>query len=148
MYTMRTALALLAAACLLAASTTAQEKTDTMRVEIVLHGYIVDAMCAAGMAKHPETAMKKAAEHTRTCALEEECAKSGYGLFSEGKWYKFDGPGDKRARELLRNTKEEKGMMVKATGTMVGDRFAVATLAEKSKEGKKGKTPAKSAGQK
>jgi hypothetical protein len=142
---MKALLAILVCVCLFAAGADAQEGQAPVSGETTLHGYIVDAMCAKGMAKHPETAMKKAANHTRVCAIEEECARSGYGVFADGKWYKFDGAGDKQALQLLRNTVKEKGIMVDATGTLTGETFAVTALTERSRDAQKVKSPAKKA---
>ncbi len=98
--------------------------------EVMLHGYIVDAMCAKGMAKNSDTVMKKAAAHTKGCALEEACASSGFGVFADGKWYKFDEAGDKQALELITNSKTEKGFMAMVSGQPHGDKFAVTTITE------------------
>lgn len=98
--------------------------------QVTMHGYLVDAMCAKGMMKHPETTMKKAAAHTKDCALEEECASSGYGLISDGKWVKFDEKGDKEAKAWIESTKLAKGLMVEVSGKMSGDLFALASIHE------------------
>jgi hypothetical protein len=127
---MRALLALTAAIVLAAAVAPAQETAPQAPAETTLHGYIVDAMCAKGMMKHPETAMKRAARHTRECALEEECARSGFGVLADGKWYAFDDAGNKLALKLLRSTAKEKGISVEATGTLHEDRLAVTMLTE------------------
>ena len=91
-----------------------ESKTGAAKVEKkaanMWHGYIVDAMCAKGMAKKPEAAMQKAMNHTRDCALEEACAESGFGIFVETKYVKFDAAGDKMAKEMLEKTKTEKAI--------------------------------------
>jgi hypothetical protein len=109
---------------------------------VTMQGYVVDAMCAKGMAGK-ETTMKKAAGHTKDCALEKECAASGYGLFSEGTWYKFDAAGDKQAKEMIEKSSREKELAFEVSGTMSGDILAVTSLketklakAEKKMEGK------------
>jgi len=101
-----------------------------------MHGYVVDAMCAKGMAKK-DNPMDAAAKHTKECALEEGCASSGYGLFSEAKWYKFDEVGDKAAKGLIEGSKTEKGMMIEVTGELKGDKLAVASITEYKMEEKK-----------
>ncbi|GEM_PF-2055807 len=112
----------------------AESKAGAAKVEKkalnMWHGYIVDAMCAKGMAKNSETAMKKAMNHTRDCALEEACAESGFGIFMEGKYVKFDESGDKMAKEMLAKTKTEKSIMVEVKGEMKGDVLAVASISE------------------
>ncbi|HTR81573.1 MAG TPA: hypothetical protein VMM58_08075 [Bacteroidota bacterium] len=92
-------------------------------------GYLVDKMCATGMAKKDSAeAMAKAEKHTKSCALEDECQASGYGLMSEGKWYKFDDKGDKLALEWLNKTTEKNHLLVEVTGTHDGDIFKVKSL--------------------
>lgn len=102
-----------------------------------MQGYVVDAMCAKGMMKNSETTMKKAAAHTKACALEEECASSGYGLISDGKWYKFDEKGDKDAKAWVENTKLEKGLMAEVSGKIKDDQFTLASIKESVKDEKK-----------
>jgi hypothetical protein len=84
-----------------------------------LKGYVVDQMCAGKMAMK-ENAMEKAEGHTKDCALDDHCSASGYGIFSGGKYYKFDENGSKTAKALIEKTKRDKGLYFSATGT-VGD---------------------------
>lgn len=121
----------------------AQEKMEKMEKKEVkaeakvekVHGYIVDAMCAKGMAGKENT-MKKAAAHTRACALEEECAKSGYGVFSGNKWFKFDAAGDQLAKDMLEKSTTEKGIMVDVSGTINEGQLVVASLVEAKMDAK------------
>ena len=111
-----------------------QEKTGAavkanVEEATALQGYVVDEMCAKIM-MGKETTMKKAAAHTKACALMEECVASGYGVFSEGKWYKFDEAGDGMALELIENTERKKGIMVEVTGKMDDETLAVASIKE------------------
>lgn len=112
-----------------------------------MHGYLVDAMCAKGIAKKTNV-MERAAAHTRSCALEENCAASGYGVFSEGKWYKFDAKGDKEARIFLEKSKLDKEIMVDVDGTSGGNVFMVSSLKEYVPAKETGKSMKKSGGQK
>ena len=74
---------------------------------VKLSGYVVDTVCAADHVKDSaEAATKFAAEHTKSCALMEECVKGGYGIFSEGKWYPFDDKGNQLAKALFDKTKK------------------------------------------
>lgn len=107
----------------------------------MLSGYVVDAMCAKGMAGK-ETTMKKAAAHTRGCALEEACASSGFGVFSEGKWYKFDEKGDAMAKELIEKSTTAKGLMVDVSGELKGNIFVLASIKEHPAEMKPDKAGA------
>ena len=117
----------------------AQEKMDKATSH-TMKGYLVDKMCAVGMAKKaPDEAMAKAAKHTKSCALEESCQESGYGLISDGIWYKFDDNGDKQALALLQKTEKKNDIMVAVTGTHDGDIFKVTSIKEvKSLGSKKG----------
>ena len=93
------------------------------------HGYIVDAMCAKGMVKKSDP-MERAAKHTKECALMEDCAASGFGLFHDGMYYKFDEAGDKMAKAAIEKSKREKGLMFDVSGSMEGDRITVASISE------------------
>jgi hypothetical protein len=94
-----------------------------------LKGYVVDASCAKDMAGK-EDVMTKAANHTKKCALEEMCASSGYGVFSDGKWYKFDEAGDKQAKELIEKTTKTKEIAVEVKGKKGDGNFAVTSIKE------------------
>ena len=76
--------------------------------KVKLTGYMVDVMCAADHTKDKsEDAMKFAAEHTKECALMEACVKSGYGIFTDGKWYAFDDKGNKLAKSIFDKTSKK-----------------------------------------
>jgi len=100
-----------------------------------IQGYVVDAMCAKGMAKK-ESPMDAASKHTKECALEEGCAASGFGVFSEGKWYKFDENGDKMAKYLIVKSKTEKGLVVEVTGDMKDNVLVVSSIKEQAADDK------------
>ena len=135
-----TILALLSIFALTSTSTLAQEKKEKP-MSHGMKGYLVDKMCATGMVKKgPEEAMAKAAKHTKSCALEESCVESGFGLISEGKWYKFDDAGDKEALAWLKKTEKKSELMVEVTGTHDGDLFKVTSLQETKKGGMKKET--------
>ncbi|MFI5252211.1 MAG: hypothetical protein ACHQQQ_07245 [Bacteroidota bacterium] len=109
-----------------------------------MKGYVVDASCAKDMADKPDV-MQKAANHTKECALKEMCAESGYGLFSEGKWYKFDDAGDKQAKSLIESTTKTKEISVVVKGTPGDGTLAVTSIKEQKamkamKKGRKAKS--------
>jgi len=115
----------------------AQDKMDKSTSH-TMKGYLVDNMCATGMAKKaPDEAMAKAEKHTKSCALEESCQESGFGLMSAGIWYKFDDNGDKQALALLKKTDKTKAIMVSVTGTHNGDIFKVTSIKELTADGTK-----------
>lgn len=110
---------ILAAACTLSVGV-AQGKKAT------LTGHLVDQMCG-GEVKDAA----KAAEHSKECALMDHCAASGFGIFANGKYVKFDAEGSKKAKLLVEKTKKEKDIAVVAEGTLNGDILTVASLKEK-----------------
>ena len=135
---MRNVIALVTLALFVATVGFAQEaKTVTLK------GYVVDQMCAKNIAKK-ENMMEKAAGHSKQCTLEDACAASGFGIFSEGKYYKFDEKGSAKAQSMIENSKREKELSFEATGKITGETFVVATLKEasagKSEGGKKQST--------
>lgn len=107
-----------------------------------LKGYVVDQMCAKGMVKK-ENFTQKSPGHTKECALEDACAASGYGIFSEGKWYTFDEKGSGLAKSAIEKSSREKALYFEATGTLKGNMLAVASLKEAApgKETKGAKKP-------
>ena len=73
--------------------------------KVKLTGYVVDVVCFADQAKgKPEEAAKAAAEHTKECALMEDCIKGGYGIYADGKWYPFDAKGNDLAKAVFEKT--------------------------------------------
>jgi hypothetical protein len=96
---------------------------------VKLTGYIIDNACAAGRATG-DNAAEKVKNHTVKCAQMAKCAESGYALYAEGKLYKLDSEGNKKAAELLKNTKVEKGMQVAVEGSVDGETLTVKTISE------------------
>ena len=96
---------------------------------VKLTGYIIDNACAAGRATG-DNAADKVKNHTVKCAQMAKCAESGYALYADGKLYKLDAEGNKKAGELLKNTKVERGMQVAVEGTVEGDTLTVKTISE------------------
>ncbi|HEU4390097.1 MAG TPA: hypothetical protein VFV34_20005 [Blastocatellia bacterium] len=90
-------------------------------------GYLVDNMCAAGMKDNAE----KAKGHKKSCATSAGCAKSGYALVTDdGKVYKLDEEGSKKAAEVFKNTKSETSPTVSIEGTLDGTTLKVTKLEE------------------
>ena len=116
----RTMLAfLLAVACTLSAGIAQGKK-------VTLTGHLVDQMCG-GEVKDAA----KAADHSKECALMDHCAASGFGIFANGKYVKFDAEGSKKAKVLVEKTTKEKDITIVAEGTLDGDTLTVASLKEK-----------------
>jgi len=99
--------------------------------KVKLTGYVVDVVCAADHTKdNPEDATKFAAEHTKECALMEECVKSGYGIFSDGKWYPFDAKGNTMAKALFEKTAKKDHIKVTVEGMKHEGKILVEKLTE------------------
>ncbi len=125
----------------IAGSAAAQEKGYEKATSHSLKGYLVDQMCASGMVKKgTEAAMAKAAKHTKECALEDMCMESGYGVMSNGKYYKFDKNGDKEALALVKKTDSKSNIMIEVSGTGTNKEFKVASIKEIKADGVKADT--------
>ena len=96
--------------------------------EVKLTGYVIDNACSARAAS--ENGAEKVKNHTVKCAMMPSCAKSGYAVFADGKLYKLDEEGNKKAADILKNTKAEKGVQVSVEGTVDGETLKVKSISE------------------
>ena len=97
---------------------------------VKLTGYIIDNACSGRAAT--ENGAEKVKNHTTKCAQMPKCAESGYALFVDNKLYKLDADGNKKAAEVLKNTKLEKGLQVEIEGTLDGETLKVTSIKEVS----------------
>jgi hypothetical protein len=74
--------------------------------------------------------MEKAEGHSKDCALDDHCAASGYGIFSGGKYYKFDEKGSATAKDLIEKSKREKRLYFEAKGTLDEGTMTLTSLKE------------------
>ena len=58
------------------------------------------------------------------------CEKSGYAIYADGKLYKLDDAGNKKAVELYKSTKAERGLQVSIEGDVEGDSVKVKSMTE------------------
>jgi hypothetical protein len=101
------------------------------REKVKLTGYVVDVKCAAGYAKgRPEDAVKLAAKHTKQCALEGECVRSGYGIFADGQWFPFDAKGNEVAKALIEKTQKQDHIKMTVEGIKHDGKILVQSLTE------------------
>jgi len=96
--------------------------------DVKLTGYVIDNACSARAAS--ENGAEKVKNHTVKCAMMPSCAKSGYAVFADGKLYKLDEEGNKKAADILKNTKAEKGVQVSVEGTVDGETLKVKSISE------------------
>jgi len=95
-----------------------------------LEGFIVDKACATGKVAKQADPQAAAANENKSCALMDACLKSGLGVYSGGKYYKFDEQGTKLAKAALEKSKKDKGAKFKVTGTVTGDKITVKGIEE------------------
>jgi len=96
--------------------------------DVKLTGYVIDNACSARAAG--ENGAEKVKSHTVKCAMMPPCAKSGYAVYADGKLYKLDEEGNKKAADILKNTKAEKGVQVSVEGNLDGDTLKVTKIVE------------------
>ncbi|MCI0660244.1 MAG: hypothetical protein L0220_04150 [Acidobacteria bacterium] len=95
-----------------------------------LSGPIVDQMCAGGMVKKGSHSGAAGHSGKAGCALKEACAKSGFGVFADGKFYKFDTKGNELAKAALEKSSKDTGVNFKVTGKVDGENIAVSSIVE------------------
>lgn len=83
--------------------------------KITVTGIVVDKACSAKVAGK-ENPQEAAAGHTKKCALMPDCAKSGYGVFVDGKYHEFDAKGTALAKALLEKSTTDKGVKFVVVG--------------------------------
>jgi hypothetical protein len=98
--------------------------------ETSVTGPLVDQACAGGMVK--KGSHGGAADHSgkEGCALREKCAASGFGVFTDGKFLRFDDDGNKKAKAALENSSKPKGVNFKVTGKVSGESMTVTSIEE------------------
>lgn len=89
-------------------------------------GYLADQMCGTNWkgAKGEERAKK----HSRACGLEESCAASGYGIFTDGVFVKFTDASSPKAKSYLERITAKNNIRVRVTGTLEGDKISVSSI--------------------
>ena len=99
--------------------------------KVKLTGYVVDVMCFTDHLKdQPEDALKAARDHDKECALMEDCVKSGYGIYAEGKWYPFNVKGNELAKAIFEKSKRNKEFKMTVEGMKHDGKILVTTLTE------------------
>ncbi|MEP7273556.1 MAG: hypothetical protein ABI882_18815 [Acidobacteriota bacterium] len=98
---------------------------------VKITGYVVDLVCFEDQAKrHPESALKAAAEHTKECSLMEQCMKAGYGVYADGIWYPFDSKGNELAKAILEWAPKKDHIRVTVEGIRHGGKILVESITE------------------
>lgn len=85
--------------------------------ETRLAGFLLDRSCADNL-KAGGYSTDSFREHKKECALNENCSKDGYAVFSKGQWYLLDAKGNELSRKLLKSTSTSEGHFVLVTGAV------------------------------
>jgi hypothetical protein len=86
---------------------------------VAVTGNIVDKNCSA-----------RGGDHPKDCSLKEGCAKSGFGVYADGKWTAFDDKGNGLAKAALEKSAKAKGAKFKVTGKLADGKIAVDSISE------------------
>ena len=92
-------------------------------------GYLVDRSCGDNLKAQGAT-QESLQVHSKECALNENCSRDGYSLYSKGKWYQLDKKGNELARQVLKASKTKEGHFVSISGTLDKEQLKVTTLKE------------------
>ncbi len=88
-------------------------------------GVLMDKMCSASAMKDAGFAAK----HDVKCALEADCMKSGYGVYTaDGKFLTFDAAGNTKAVAALKATKKVDNLKVSVMGDVTGSTIKVSKV--------------------
>ena len=93
-------------------------------------GVLIDSQCAAR-----QDSEDKAANHPKSCALKEGCAKSGFGVYSGKKFIKFDDAGNDKAKEYLGVAENATKVVVVGALSEDGKTIAVKEIKPQAKKG-------------
>ncbi len=88
--------------------------------KVTMKGILMDKACSTGALKAADPTAK-AKGHKKGCALMDNCAASGYGIISDGKFYAFDKAGNEMASKWLKATDKTDNLGVEVVGTKEAD---------------------------
>lgn len=86
---------------------------------VTVTGNIVDKACSA-----------KGGNHPKDCSLKDGCAKSGFGVYADGKFTAFDEKGNGLAKAALEKSTKPSGATFKVTGKVADGKLAVDSISE------------------
>ncbi len=95
---------------------------------VTLTGHIVDKACSTNKVAKKENPQTAAADETKACIL--RCAKSGLGVYADGKYVEFDEKGVTLAQAALEKSTKEKGAKFKVTGKVADGKMSVESISE------------------
>lgn len=81
---------------------------------------VTDISCSSKAKANPDA-------HTKACAM--QCAKSGFGIFTQdGKFLKFDAKGNQEMMDALKKSNKTDHLRVDVKGEQSGDTIKVESL--------------------
>lgn len=92
-----------------------------------VQGILLDKVCSPTIVKSNDQAAAK--QHTRDCALMEDCAKAGYGvLTADGKFINIDPAGKDKVVQALKASTKKNDLRVQVAGELKGDTIKIASI--------------------
>jgi hypothetical protein len=92
-----------------------------------VQGILLDKMCSTKIVQSNDQAAAK--QHTRDCALMEDCAKAGYGvLTADGKFINIDPAGKDKVVKALKASTKNDDLLVQVAGELKGDTIKIASI--------------------
>ena len=88
-----------------------------------IKGVLIDNACGA-----KQDSEEKAANHPKSCAMKEGCAKSGFAVMSGKKLIKLDDAGNEKAKEYLAVKENATKVIVKGTLSDDGKTITVSEI--------------------
>jgi ABC-type transport system substrate-binding protein len=122
-----------AAVCGLCVGAMAVRAADDAAEGKEVKGVLIDNNCGAKQASE-----EAAANHPKTCAMKEGCAKSGYAVMSGKKLIKFDEKGNAKAKEYLAVAENATKVIVIGTLSEDGKTITVTDIKPQAKKDEKG----------
>jgi hypothetical protein len=95
---------------------------------VMLTGNIVDKACANNKVAKKENPQTAAADEPKACVL--RCAKSGLGIYADGKYVEFDEKGAAMAQAALEKSSKDKGAKFKVKGKVAEGKMTVESVSE------------------
>ena len=80
---------------------------------------LVDVNCSTKVKDNPDA-------HKKDCAM--KCASSGFGIWTEGTYVKFDAAGNEKAMAALKASAKTDHLRVNVSGQLEGDQLKVESL--------------------
>ena len=92
-----------------------------------VQGILLDKMCSGPIVKSNDQAAAK--QHSRDCALMEDCVKAGFGvLTSDGKFINIDPAGKDKVVQALKASTKKDDLRVQVAGELKGDTIKITSI--------------------